>query len=123
MVMVIGRHLGTIAATAKDDAKRIFTLFDSRSQRMDHIRIIDTFIAVGTVIFDLVTGFFQFFNQKLLHFKAAMVARYGYDLFHFYAVDISMGKITYFHCSQPFYKAISERLNRFEKINGFKIIS
>ena len=122
-MVVIGRHLGAVAAAAKDDAQGIFTMLDGRSQRMDHVGIVDALVAVGTEIYDLVTGFLQFSNQKLLHFEAAMVARYGYDVFHFFAVDNLIRKITYFHYSPPLYCPISERLIRFEKINGFDSIN
>jgi len=55
----------------------------------------------------------------LLHFEAAMVARYGDNLFHFCAVDNSIGKSTYFRCSLGLYPIISEQFIRLQKVNNF----
>ena len=84
VMMMVSRHLGTITATTKDDTQGILADCDSRSKRMDEIGIVDTLIAIGAKIVNSKTGLCQFLNQKLLHLEAAMIARYGYDAFHFF---------------------------------------
>ena len=87
-MMMIGRHLGTIAATTEDDSQRILTCFNGISQGMDHVGIVDTLRTIGAIIIDLITGLRQSFNQILLHLETTMVARDGDDLFHYFLLLI-----------------------------------
>ena len=51
MRMMVCRHLGTVATSAKYDSEWIFSILDILRQRMYHIRIIYAFRRIAAVIF------------------------------------------------------------------------
>ena len=78
----IHSHLDTISASTNNNASTIFAIIDSTTDLMCKIRIVNTFIAVGTKIFHLKATVGKMFLHHLLQFEASVVTCNRNNFFH-----------------------------------------
>ena len=82
--MLVERHRHTFTTTADSDTGIYFTAFDTFSQCVGKIGIINTLVTVRTIIFIRISVFFQILNHELLQCVACMVTSQSY-CFYFHS--------------------------------------